>query len=133
MGARGPKPKYMDVSCPNEECKKYGIAGEGNIIANGTYQTSDGTVRKFKCKECGRIFNGRTGTMMEGLRSPSEKVELALGCINEGNGIRATARLTKTTPTTVMRWSNRMGEHSRKVMGLFETALETVHIQMDEL
>ena len=56
MGERGPKQQFTDISCPNEGCKKYGRTDGDNIIANGTYQTKAGTVRKFKCKECGRVL-----------------------------------------------------------------------------
>jgi len=36
MGKRGAKPKFTDISCPNQDCKFYGILGKGNIIGNGT-------------------------------------------------------------------------------------------------
>lgn len=35
----GPKSKFTDGACPNEACKDYGVAGHGNIIGNGTYQS----------------------------------------------------------------------------------------------
>lgn len=38
MGKRGPKQKFTDVVCPNEDCKFHGISGQGNIVGNGTYQ-----------------------------------------------------------------------------------------------
>ena len=38
MEKRGAKPYFTDVSCPNKDCKFYGISGKGNIIGNGTYQ-----------------------------------------------------------------------------------------------
>ena len=38
MGKRGAKPKFTDISCPNQDCKFYGIFGKGNIIGNGIYQ-----------------------------------------------------------------------------------------------
>jgi hypothetical protein len=41
MGKRGAKPKFTDISCPNQDCKFYGIFGKGNIIGNGTYQIKD--------------------------------------------------------------------------------------------
>ncbi|MCJ7445613.1 MAG: IS1 family transposase, partial [Methanotrichaceae archaeon] len=39
MGKRGPKPKFVDVACPNDRCNLFGIKCQGNIIGNGTYQT----------------------------------------------------------------------------------------------
>ena len=32
MGKRGAKPKFIDISCPNQNCKFYGVSGKGNII-----------------------------------------------------------------------------------------------------
>ncbi|RPI83687.1 MAG: hypothetical protein EHM34_04850 [Nitrosopumilales archaeon] len=38
MGKRGPKPRFLDVACPNEQCSLFGIAGKGNVTVYGTYQ-----------------------------------------------------------------------------------------------
>jgi hypothetical protein len=35
--SRGPKPKFLDVPCPNEDCTLHGVTGKGNVIGNGTY------------------------------------------------------------------------------------------------
>ena len=37
MGKRGPKAQFLDVACPNEACDLYGLAGQGNVVGNGTY------------------------------------------------------------------------------------------------
>jgi hypothetical protein len=31
MGKRGPKPRFLDVACPNEKCSLFGVAGKGNV------------------------------------------------------------------------------------------------------
>jgi hypothetical protein len=31
MGKRGPKPRFLDVACPNEQCSQFGITGEENV------------------------------------------------------------------------------------------------------
>ena len=36
MGKRGPKPRFLDVACPNEECTLFGVAGNGNVTVYGT-------------------------------------------------------------------------------------------------
>jgi hypothetical protein len=35
MGKIGAKSKFTDVSCPNKDCKLYGVTGKENIIGNG--------------------------------------------------------------------------------------------------
>ena len=47
MGKRGPKPRFLDVACPNETCTQFGIAGKGNVTVYGTYERSSGKGRKF--------------------------------------------------------------------------------------
>jgi len=42
MGKRGPKPKFTDVACPNEQCSQFGITEEGNVTVYGTYQINSG-------------------------------------------------------------------------------------------
>ncbi|MFZ2185135.1 MAG: IS1 family transposase, partial [Methanothrix sp.] len=46
MGKRCPKPRFLDVACPNEQCNLFGIAGKGNVTVYGTYKISSGKVRK---------------------------------------------------------------------------------------
>ena len=133
MGERGPKHKFSEISCPNEYCRKYGICGDGNIVGNGTHETKGGTVRKFICKECGRNFNSRTGTAYEGLRSPHREMDIVVMSLNEGLGIRATSRVTKHTPQTVMRWLERAEIQCRRVGETSEIDLPSENIQMDEL
>jgi len=31
MGKRGAKSKFTDVSCPNKECKLYGVTGRASL------------------------------------------------------------------------------------------------------
>jgi hypothetical protein len=37
MGKRGPKPQFINVACPNKDCKLYGLTDQGNVAGNGTY------------------------------------------------------------------------------------------------
>lgn len=107
MGKRGPKPKYSDVSCPNSGCALHGVEGAGNIVSNGTYRIKSGSVRKFVCRECGRTFTSRTGTIMEGLHTPSSKVAECISILDAGLGIRATGRIAEVSKDTVKRWNGR--------------------------
>ena len=97
-------------------CKKHGLVGEGNIVGNGTYETSAGIARKFICKECGQVFNSRTGTAYEGIRSPKDKFDLVIKCLNEGMGVRATARVAGCSVNTVKKWTPRSGHYAETVM-----------------
>ena len=106
MGKRGPKQQFTDVPCPNPECPKYCMTGEGNVVGNGTYKAGGETVRKFLCKECGRTFNSRTGTSYEGLRTETGKVDVAIDFLSRGKSIREAAEASGCSQSTVRRWAN---------------------------
>ena len=124
MGKRGPKQKFLDVSCPNEDCRHYGVLGQGNIIANGTYQTKSGTVRKYKCKTCGRVFNDRTGTAYEYTHLTREQHNLIVACQANGVGVLRTADIVGCTPKTVMKRTKKGGNHAKLVSESLERERE---------
>ena len=134
MGLRGPKQKFLDISCPNEECKHFGKLGEKNIIANGTYQTKSGTIHKYKCKTCGRVFNDRTGTAYEYTHLTCEEHNLIVACQANGVGVRRTAEIVGCTPKTVLKRTERGGNHAAKVSKALESkGVEPEVVQFDEL
>ena len=134
MGERGPKQKFTEISCPNEECKYFGKLGEQNIVANGTYQTRSGTVRKYKCKECGRVFNDRTGTAYEYTHLTREQHNLIMACQANGVGVLRTADIVGCTPRTVQKRTKRGGEHAAKVSKALESGgVRPEVLQFDEM
>jgi transposase-like protein len=78
MGARGPKPRFLDVACPNEKCTLFGIAGKVNVAVYGTYKRSSGNGQKFVCHTCATKFCDRTNTPFYDLRTDEDLVKLAL-------------------------------------------------------
>ncbi|MDD3316795.1 MAG: helix-turn-helix domain-containing protein, partial [Methanosarcina sp.] len=115
MGKRGAKPRFTDVFCPNQDCKFYGISGKGNIIGNGTYQIKNKRVRKYICRECGRVFNDRTETFFDNIRKDELTVKLALKMILKGMSIQAIADVLEVQPATVSRWLLRAAKQCEKV------------------
>lgn len=87
---RGPKPKFLDVACPNSRCQHRGKTGLGNVVSNGTYRTRrTGRARLFLCRACGKAFSSRTGTAFFGLRTRKRTVLLGLQFLAEGLGCAA--------------------------------------------
>ena len=65
--------------CPNLACCARGQIGLGNIAIH------DRKRQRYRCKICKHTFSARRGTMLEGLRKPSELIVivvtlLAFGC-----------------------------------------------------
>ena len=134
MGARGPKPKYTDVSCPNETCSFFALTERDNIRSRGTYETKSGDiVRKFECTNCKRVFNSRTGTAYQWIHSSPKDLDLAVSSLNEGSGIRATGRIVGHSKDTIQKWCMRSGIHCARVSTSAEDEVEASYIQFDEL
>ncbi|VVB64429.1 Uncharacterised protein [uncultured archaeon] len=55
-GKRGPKPKFSDVACPNEECEHYGLTDQGNVVGNVTYETKSGRVRRMSQRSTAEVL-----------------------------------------------------------------------------
>ena len=133
MGQRGPKSRFDDVACPNEQCQHYGERGAGNIKGNGQYNTRSGLVRKFVCRSCGRVFCSRTGTAFYDLCSPEERVLLALELILRGMSLRAVAGAMKVKLDTVRFWLNQAANHADLVNESLVKRVQVERVELDEL
>ena len=133
MGKRGPKPKFSDVACTNAECRYYGLANQGNVVGNGTYETKSGRVRKYICSTCGKIFCDLSNTMFYDLRTNDEKVVLALKLIMKGMSQRSTAEVLGVSPRSVSTWLSRASEQSEAVSEAHLKDLKVPKVEMDEL
>lgn len=133
MGARGPKPKFEGVACPNQVCQMYGQTGKGNVVGNGTYKTKSGPVRKFLCRSCGRTFSERSNTAFFDLRSEDKKMLLALKMVLRGMSLRGTAEVLEVHLDTVRAWLRRAAEHSDEVNKVLMKQLKVSKVELDEL
>jgi len=133
MGERGPESKIKGVSCPFENCTAYGNAEFGNVVGYGTYETNDGTVKKYKCKSCGRTFGDRTGTAYYKCRTQKKEFDDTISAINNGMGVRATARQCGCTTKTVMSRVRRAGISVKHFTDSRETDMCPSVVQFDEM
>lgn len=79
------------------------------IVKNGRESISDGVLlQRYRCNDCGKRFNERTGTPMARLRTPSSVVATALKSRTEGTGARATGRVFGKSHSTILRWAERL-------------------------
>lgn len=133
MGKRGKPPAFTNLCCLNEQCKHYGQKGFGNIVSNGTYHTQSGRVRKLICRSCGKVFNERTGTVFFDLRTPEDKVLMAMKMLLRGMSVRGAADVLECKPDTVLGWLRRAAEHSDKVNDMLMREIEVSKVELDEL
>lgn len=136
MAKRGRKPKYnlANEACPNPKCSLYGKTGKANIVANGTIKTKQGgDRRKFLCKVCGKSFCSRTATIFYDLRTPEEKVLLALKLLVKGMPLRGVADVLDVKLDTVRHWLRIAAEHSEKVNEMLFKELKVSQVELDAL
>ena len=133
MGERGPKGRFSDISCNNPDCIKYGKIGEDNIVGNGTYEARGRISQRYYCKVCGHYFNTGSDTAYDGLRTDSDKVDRVIKCLNEGMGVRATARTVGCSISTVQRWRNRAAKQAHLMEMCLEQNLEPTCVQFNEM
>lgn len=133
MGKRGPKPRFLDVACPNDKCTLFGITGKGNVTVYGTYERSSGKGRKFICHTCETTFCDRTNTPFYDLRTDEEKVKMALKMAMRGMSVLGIAETLEVKPSTASTWVSRAGMHCEKVNEVVLNDVETPKVEMDEL
>ena len=75
------KAQNWNQPCPNKDCKYHGQMNKGNISSISTYMTESGKRRIFKCSHCKEIFSETRDTVFFDLRTPEEKVIMALRMI----------------------------------------------------
>ncbi len=136
MAKRGRKPKYnlKNEACPNPECTLYGKTGEGNIVSNGTIKAKKGKRRrKFLCRVCGTSFCRRTGTLFYNLRTPEDKVLLALKLLVQGISLRGVSEVLEVKVDTVRRWLNIAARHCEEVNKMLLKELKVSQVELDAL
>ena len=99
--------------CQNTDCADHGKRGQGNLTVCMHYGRLQR--RLLYCKTCKARFSERKGTPLFDARLPEDKVVAILAHIAEGCGVRKTGRLTGVNKDTVVRYTQRAGEHARQL------------------
>ena len=133
MGARGPTPGFTSVACPHRRCRHHGQLGQGNVVGNGRYRTRSGLVRNFLCRSCDTSFCARSDTAFYDLRSPEDKVVLALQLVLRGMALRAVAGALAVKLDTVRFWLAQAAAHAGKVNDLLVSKVHVDRVELDEL
>jgi IS1 family transposase len=128
------RPRTVDTSrhfCPHAGCRYRGWLGLGNLRANG--HPSGGPWRQFQCISCDGYFLETHGTIFHGKRVAGELIVHVVGCLAEGLGIRATARVFEVDPNTVLQWLVEAAEQLRAFSASFLCDVHVKQLQLDEL
>jgi transposase-like protein len=92
----------------------------------------DKSIRLLRCGYCRQTFSERRGTALEEARLSAAEVEKIVAHLQEGWGIRRTARLTGHARSTVARYTLVAGTHARAVQDETMRGLSCTEVQADE-
>jgi IS1 family transposase len=110
-------------------CCARGQIGAGNIVIH------DRKRERYRCTRCRKTFSARRGTMLEGLRKPTEIIVIVVTLLSYGCPIQAIVHAFGLDERTVASWRDRAGAHCQHIhQDIVETAqLDLQHVQADEI
>lgn len=115
--------------CPNQMCLARGKRGEGNI------RVHDRRRERYRCRRCGHTFSAHQGTMLQGLRKPSELIVIVVTLLAYGCPLQAIVHAYGLDERTVASWRDRAGTHCQRVHHAIveQGKLDLLHVQADEI
>jgi hypothetical protein len=131
-GVKG-KEDIARFACPNLACPYQGMRpAEGGKLWVDQWMGKEKNIRLLRCGYCRQTFSERHGTALAEARLPAGEVEKIITHLQEGCGIRRTARLTGHARSTVARYAVVAGAHARAVHDETMRGLKCEEIQADE-
>ena len=98
--------------CQNPDCADYGLRGRANLRVGFRYGQARQR-RMLVCRTCQARFSERKGTTLFAVRLPPERAVAVFAHLQDGCGVRQTARLTGVDKDTVVRYALRAGQHAQ--------------------
>jgi hypothetical protein len=130
---RASKEDLSQFACPNPACPYQGKrVAEGGKLWVDQWMGKEKNIRLLRCGHCRKTFSERQGTALAEARLPAAEVEKIVAHLQEGCGIRRTARLTGHARSTVARYAVVAGAHARAVHDETMRGLTCAEIQADE-
>jgi IS1 family transposase/transposase-like protein len=127
------KPKDWGQPCPNPDCSHYRLMNRGNISAISTYMTQSGKRRIFRCSECERPFSETRDTVFFDLRTPEDKVMMALKMLLVKVGLSDIGFVLGVTEDTVLEWLRRAAQKAHEINAHLLRDLPVTQVQLDEM
>jgi LacI family transcriptional regulator len=98
--------------CQNPTCPDYGQRDHGNLRVAFRYGKHQR--RLLACRTCQQRFSERQGTALFGTRLPHHQALAVFQHLQEGCGVRQTARLVGVDKDTVVRYALQAGQHAHQ-------------------
>jgi transposase-like protein len=99
--------------CQNPDCPDYGLRGRANLRVGFRYGPHKQR-RMLVCRTCQARFCERKGSAFFGSRLPDDRAQAVFAHLQDGCGVRQTARLVGVDKDTVGRYALRAGTHAQQ-------------------
>jgi len=127
------KPKDWGQPCPNPDCSPYRLINRGNISAISTYLSQSGKRRIFRCCKCEGTFSETRDTVFFDLRSPEEKVIMALKMLLVKVALSDIGFVLGVTEETVLAWLRRAAQQAHEINAHLLRDLPVTQVPLDEM
>jgi len=127
------KPRDWGQPCPNRECPQYSLLNRGNVKALSTYLTHSGKRRIFQCTGCGTTFSETRDTVFFDLRTPEEKVMMALKMLLVKVDLAGISFVLGVTEETTLEWLRRAARQAAVINAQLLRELPVTQVQLDEM
>ena len=102
---------FARFCCPNSHCSAFRQRDAGNLSVHDRFGQQR-QYRLFRCNACQHTFSEHNGTVFFRAKLPHDTIVAILRHLQEGCGIRATARLVGVYRDTVVRLARLAGDHA---------------------
>ena len=126
-------PKDWGQPCPNPDCTHYRLMHRGNIRAIATYLTQSGKRRIFRCSKCEDCFSETSDTVFFDLRTPEDKVRMALKMLLVKVGRSDIGFVLGVTEETVLEWLRRAAQKAQEINAHLLRDWPVTQVQRDEM
>jgi transposase-like protein len=106
------RPALDTLACVNPACQRFRRTDEGHLTVRKVYGHAH--LRLRRCRTCGEAFSERRGSALCNTKIAEEKAAAVINHVDEGGGVRATARLVQVSQDTVARLLRRAGRHAER-------------------
>ena len=127
------KPKDWGQPCPNSDCSHYRLMNRGNVSAISTYLTQSGKRRIFLCSTCKRPFSETRDTVFFDLKTPEEKIIMALKMLLVKVALSDIGFVLGVTEATVLEWLRRATQKADEINAHLLRELPVTQVQLDEM
>ncbi len=127
------RPQSWNQPCPNDDCRDGGHPNRGNVRSIATYMTQSGKRRIFECTTCGEQFSETRDTVFFDLRTPEEKVMMALKMILVRVSLTSISFVLGVKEETVLVWLERAAHKAEEINHALLSELPVTVVQLDEM